>query len=107
MRRVIAAQNLDRSIGDSLEKRSHIFPRPQRRIHLAVCVEVLDRVVAERDMMRANFAADLYAARPRFPQNPDASRRADVLAMDMMIAELREENVSHHDCFLARARPAG
>src|ERR1700730_10096178 len=56
--------------------------------------------------MRANFAADLDAALPCFANQTNASRRADVLAMNLMIAKLSEQNVSHHDRFLACGRPA-
>src|SRR5713101_4725937 len=57
--------------------------------------------------MRANFSADLNAAGARFAEETHASRRADVLTMDLMIAKFREQNVAHHDRFLARGRPAG
>ena len=57
--------------------------------------------------MRANFAADFHAARARFAQQAHAAGRADVLAMNVMIAKLRQQNVARHDRFLARRRPAG
>src|SRR4051812_8856205 len=58
-------------------------------------------------MMRTDFPANFHAARPRFAQKPNASRRAHVLAMDVVIAAAREKNVSHHDYFLAAAGPTG
>src|SRR5882724_7385904 len=57
--------------------------------------------------MRTNFAADLHAARARFAQQPHASGRAEVLAMDVMIATIGEEDVPHHDYFFTNSRPAG
>ena len=57
--------------------------------------------------MRTNFAADFHSARPRLAQEPHASGRADVLAMDPVIAQFREEDVARDDRFLARRRPAG
>ncbi len=57
--------------------------------------------------MRTNFAADFHAARSRFANQPHAAGRADVLAMNVMIAKFRQQNVAHHDRFFARGRPAG
>ena len=57
--------------------------------------------------MRADFAADLDPARLRFAQNPDAAGRADMLAVNVMVAQFRQEDVTHDDGFLACARPAG
>ena len=103
---MIAAQNADGAICNSLEQRRNILLRAQRRIHLAVRVEILDRLIGERDVVRANLATDLHSARPRFAQKPHAPGGADVLAMDVVVAELREQNIPHHDRFLAGARPA-
>ena len=78
----------------------------KRRVHLEIRVEVLNRVIGQRDVMRADFAANLDPARLRFAQNPDAASGADMLAMNVMIAEFRQEDVAHDDRLLARARPA-
>ena len=40
--------------------------------------------------MRANFAADLHAARSRFTNESHTASRADVLAMNVMIAKFCE-----------------
>ena len=56
--------------------------------------------------MRANFAADFDAARSSFTKQPHASGCADVLAMNRMIAEFREQNVAHDNRFFADGRPA-
>ena len=57
--------------------------------------------------MRTNFAADFHAPRSRFANQPHTARRADVLAMNVMIAKFGQQNIAHHDRFLARRRPAG
>src|SRR6266403_104140 len=57
-------------------------------------------------MVRANFPADFYAACPRFTKESDAASRGDVLAMDVMIAKFREQNIAHHHRFFARRWPA-
>ena len=107
MRRVIGTEDRQRPIGDSLQQRIHICGRTQRRIHLVVCIEILDRFVRQRDVMRANFAADFHAARPRFTNQPHAASGRDVLAMNVVIAKFREQDVAHHHRFLAHRRPAG
>ena len=56
--------------------------------------------------MRTNFAADFYTTRSRFAQQAHAPAAADVLAMNVMIAKFGEENVAHHDRFLAGRGPA-
>ena len=56
--------------------------------------------------MRTNFAADFYPTRTRFAQQAAHSRCADMLAMNVMIAKFGQENVAHHDRFLARRGPA-
>ena len=58
-------------------------------------------------MMGAGLAADFHAARARFAQNADAAGGADVLTVDMVIAEFREKNVPHHDRFLSGAGQPG
>ena len=68
VRRMIARQDVERAVGDAFEQRRHIFLRAQRRIHLVVRVEILDRFVGQRDVMRTNFAADFHPARARFAQ---------------------------------------
>ncbi len=107
VRRVIARQNVERAVGDPFDQRVDIALAAQRRIHFEVGVEILDRLIRQRDVMRTNFAADFHSARPRFAQEPHAAGRADVLAMNRMIAQLREQNVARDDGFLARRRPAG
>ena len=69
VRRVIARENFDRAVGDSLQQRVDVALRPQRRIHFVVRIEILNRFIRQRDVMRTDFAADFYAARPRFAQN--------------------------------------
>ena len=107
MRRVIARQDIERAVGDSFEERVDIALRPQRRIHFEIRVEILNRLIGQGDVMRANFAADLHPARPRLAQEPHAPGRADVLAMNPMVAKFREQNVARDDRFLARRGPAG
>ena len=108
MRRVVARQNVERAVSDTFEKRIDIALRPKRRIHLEVRVEVLNRLVRQRDVMRTNFAADLDPARSCFAQEPHAPRGADVLAMNVVIASLGQQNIAGDDRFLAcrQANPA-
>ena len=107
VRRVIGRQDRQRAISDSFQQRIDIRLRSQRRIHFVIRIEVLNRFVGQRDVMRTNFAADFDSARARLANQAHASGRADVLAMNVMIAKFREQNVAHHDRFLARRRPAG
>src|SRR5205085_2192544 len=53
-------------------------------------------------MMRANFAADFYTARTRFTNESHTASRREVLTMNVMIAEFREQDVAHHHRFLPR-----
>ena len=57
--------------------------------------------------MRAHFAADFYAARSRFTNQSHTSSCSDVLAMNVMIAKFRKQNVAHHHHFLACGGPTG
>ena len=63
--------------------------RAQRRVHLEIGVEAADRLVGQRDVVRADFAAERDAARARFAQNADAARGAEVLAMDRRAGRVR------------------
>src|SRR5438067_12506502 len=56
--------------------------------------------------MRANLATDLYATPPRFAKQSHALSGSDVLAMNVMIAKFREQNVAHYDRLFARRGPA-
>ena len=66
----------------------------------------MDRFIGQRDVVRTNFATDFHAARPRFAQQPHTAGSADVLAVNVMIAKLRQQNVAHDDGFFAGRRPA-
>ena len=57
-------------------------------------------------MMRADLTADLNATSLRLAQNPDAAGGTDMLAMNVMVTEFRQEDVAHDDCLLASAWPA-
>ena len=56
--------------------------------------------------MRANFAADFYAPRMRFTKESHTASRREVLAMNVMIAKFREQNVAHDHRFFAGRGPA-
>ena len=86
VRRMIAAQNRERSVGDPFEDCFDVRFRAERRIHFAIGVEILDRLVRQRDVMRTNFAADLHSARSRFANQPNTAGGTDMLAMNVMIA---------------------
>ncbi len=62
--------------------------------------------MCRRHVMRTNLAADLDAPPPCLAKQSHAPRGAHVLAMDVMIAKFREQNIAHHNHFLARRRPA-
>src|SRR5204862_2512078 len=59
------------------------------------------------DVMRADFAANFHAARPSFTKQPYTACSRDVLAMNVMIAKFRQQNIPHHYRFFAGWRPAG
>ena len=56
-------------------------------------------------MMRANFAADFYTARTRFTNEAHTASRREVLTMNVMIAEFREQNIAHDHRFFAGCGP--
>ncbi len=58
-------------------------------------------------MMRANFAADFYTTRTRFTQQAHTVGGREVLAMNVMIAKFREQNIAHDHRFLACRGPSG
>ena len=107
VRRMIRSQDRQCAIGDALDDRIDIRFRPQRRIHFVIGVEILDRFVGQRDVMRANLAADLHSSRTRFADQTHTSSRADVLTVNVMIAKFGQQNISHYDRFFAGGRPAG
>ena len=49
-----------------------ILRRAQRRIHFEIGLEILNRLVCQGDVVRANLTADFHSARPRFTQEPHA-----------------------------------
>src|SRR6516162_11802811 len=57
--------------------------------------------------MRTNLAADFDASRPRFTKQPHTACGGDMLAMNVMIAKIREQNVPRDYDFLANSGPAG
>ena len=103
---MIGTENRKCAIGNSLQQRIDVCLRTQRRIYFVVRVEILDRLICQRDVMRADFAADFCAACPCFTNESHTACGRDVLAVNVMIAEFREQNVAHHHRFLARRRPA-
>src|ERR1700680_704286 len=106
VRRVIARQDRQRAVSDSFQQRIDIRLRAQWRIHFVVCIEILERLVGQRDVVRTNLAADFDSPRARFANQSHASGRSDVLAMNVMITKVREQNVATHDNFLSPRRPA-
>ena len=107
VRRVIARQDRQRAVSDSFQQCIDISLRSQWRIHFVICIEILERLVGQRDVVRTNFAANFGSASTRVANQSHASGRSDMLAMNVMIAKVREQNVAHHDYFLSRGRPAG
>src|SRR5207253_9597973 len=89
VRRMIAAKNRQGAIGNSFDNGIDIPLCAQRRVHLAIGIEILNRSIRQRDMMWTNFAGNFHSTPARFANQPDTSRRADVLAMNMMIAKFR------------------
>src|SRR5215218_779678 len=86
VRRMIRTQDRQGPVGDSLQQRLEIYPRSQRRIHFVIRIEILDRLVGQCDVMRANFAANFYPARSRFAKQSHTSGCSEMLAMNRMIA---------------------
>ena len=62
--------------------------------------------IRQRDVMRANFACDFHPARPRFTKKPHTAGCRDVLAMNVMVAKFREEDVTRDDRLPRRRGPA-
>ena len=103
---MVRSKDRKRSIGNPRDQGIDILLRAQRGIHLAVGIEILDRSIRQRDMMRTNLAGDFHSTRARFPDKSHASCATNVLAMHMMIAKFREQNIAHHNHFLAHGRPS-
>src|SRR4030095_4149794 len=62
MRSVIAREDSNCAVGDSLDERLDMLLRAKRRVHLEVGVVGADRIVGECYMMRANLARERYSA---------------------------------------------
>ena len=130
MRRVVAAQNFNRAVGQSFQNRLAVARGAQWRVHFEIRVVggpfrkfILEsrqnfpvigpkscaaghRRVGEREVMRAGLAGNRHAAFLRLAQQRDAARRAQVLAMDARAGEFGEQDVARDNHFLARRRPA-
>ncbi len=66
MRRVIGGDRVDAAVDDPAHHRVDVRLLAQRRVHLAVRVELqrlFERVVGQREMMRRHFAGDVEALR--------------------------------------------
>src|SRR5438874_8997926 len=87
VRRMVAADNRQGAIGNSFDNGIDVPSRTQRRIHLAIGIEILNRSIGQHDMMWTNLAGNLHSSRLRFANQPHTSGRADVLAMNVMIAK--------------------
>src|SRR5215471_21096218 len=98
---VIARQNVDCSVGDPFQQRIDIMLRPQRRVHLEIRIEVLNRFICQGDVMRTNLSTYFHPPSARLTEESDASSRAHVLAMNLMIAGFGQENIPRYDRFLA------
>ncbi|MGC3988235.1 MAG: hypothetical protein QM796_00855 [Chthoniobacteraceae bacterium] len=57
MRRVVAGEDGDGTVGNAFDERIHIRLGPQRGVHFEIGVEALDRGVGERDVVRADLAS--------------------------------------------------
>src|SRR5436305_14634132 len=57
--------------------------------------------------MWTDFTADLYPAPPRLAQQSDAPGRTDVLTMNRVVAQLRQQNIAGNDHLFASGWPAG
>src|SRR6185295_16926343 len=55
--------------------------------------------------MRTNFPAHFDSATSCFAQQSNASSRTDVLTMNLMITQLRQQNIAGDNRFFARRRP--
>ena len=60
MRGVVGGDGVHGAIGESGNQRGAVCARSERRIHLVIGV-VADVVIAEREMVRRNFAGDAHA----------------------------------------------
>jgi len=58
-------------------------------------------------MVRTNFAANFDSTCLRFTDQAHASSGANVLAVNVMIAKFRQQDIPHHDRFFASSRPSG
>ena len=104
---MVAAEECDGAVRHSFDERFDVLAVPKRWIHFVVGIKGTDEFVRERNMMRAKFAGHRDPAGSGVSQQTDAAARTEMLAVDPGIAEIGQENISGHDNFLRRPRPAG
>ena len=63
---MIRRQDGHGAIGNSSEECIDIYFRAQGWIHFVARVEVLNRLIGQRDVMRTNFSANFHPARASF-----------------------------------------
>src|SRR2546423_9596212 len=90
VRRVVRAQDRQSAVGDPLQNSINVHFRAQRWIHFAVRVEILDCIVGQSDVMRANLSANFHTPFSSLANQANTSGCADVPAMNVMIAKFSE-----------------
>ena len=95
MGRMVRGDDLDRAVGNALQKRPAVGAAPQRRVHLeaALLPEVL---VAQQQVVRRRLAAHFQPFGPGLPHQIDALLRGDVTDMVLAAGLLRERDVAFH-----------
>ena len=106
MRGVIGRDRIHRAVPQRHHQRLDVSRRAQRRIHLAVRVVIVDRLVREREMMRRDFARD---PRPAALPAPHCFQRIGGRKMRHMQASirnlLRKLDIPVHNTRLRRSLP--
>jgi len=81
VRRVIGGDAVDHAAGQRLDKRPAVRLGAQRRVHLEAAVERAHDVVGEREMVRADLAADPRAGGLRLREGVNRLDAREVLEM--------------------------
>src|SRR6478736_4075133 len=105
MRRVVAAEDVERAVRKAFNDFLDIARGAQGRVDLVVAVKPPKAFIRQRDVMWANFARNLHSSRLRLPEQAHTAAGADMLAMNRRIAELGKQDIPRDNDFLTDPRP--
>src|SRR5437762_9192788 len=103
---MVGGDDVDRAVADCLLDGLDIGGGAKRRIHLRVGVVPLNRILGQREMMRADFCRHPYAAVLSPPNQLDRAARAHVAEVHVTTRPPSEEDVADDHDLLSLVRYA-